>query len=118
MIINADGAPNAARTILLWENPDIEKIFDEQTIEVNTKAHPVFYVSFCISTNDSDTFTDMILTDVDTAQLIRVRGHDSVHMRYVTVTDSGLAFGAGNKVTDNSLEPDNYAVVPYRIYGG
>lgn len=106
-----------AKMDLLWTNPSPTSSFTAQTISLDLSNYDLVLI---FARRDASNYNYNINTLVNRDGMVNMIGTYSSKLctRGVTMTDSGLEFGAGFYATGYGTDTnDNNKNIPYKIYG-
>lgn len=103
---------------LLWTNSSPASSFTAQTISLNLSDYKYVYMISEVVINTSVYFDSLNFIELTPKRSITYASNAVIY-RAITVSNSGIAFGNGTKVTTygSSAGTDNTLMIPIKIYG-
>ena len=106
---------------LLWTNPKPTSEFAAQTISLDLSKYDAVQIvaNRWGQTASGYQLGSFLIADKDKKYALSVGSGEYMNYRYVTLTDTGVVFGAGGRYTTygGSAQTVNQSCVPYKIYG-
>ena len=110
-------AQGGVKMDLLWTNPSPTSSFDTQTVSINLSNYNLIFISFRISTGETNVLNMFFEKGTTTVMNMAL---DYIYHRYITASsDSGITFGVGQRRNSYAASPttQNTILIPYQIYG-